>query len=163
MPKSKDILSWLLPIIGISVGIIGLGIGSENVWHSLKCESWPHTDGVIRTANIERETSRRYHASISYNYEVDHVPYTSTRIAFEVYVGDKDRAQNLADRYSVGQRVQVFYSPTHPEDAVLEPGIFGGTWTELGVGGGFFTIGGVLLVTGRKRPNSRLGCKEITS
>jgi len=153
MPKLKDRLWWLLPIIGIGVGIIGLGIGSANVWHSLKCKNWPHTDGVIRAAKIERERSRRYHVRVSYNYEVRGVPYTSTRIVFGVYVGAKDHAQNLVDRYSPGQRVQVFYSPTHPEDAVLEPGIFGGTWTELGVGGGFLTISGVLLIAGRKWPN----------
>ncbi|MBP7593115.1 MAG: DUF3592 domain-containing protein, partial [Chloroflexi bacterium] len=44
------------------------------------------------------------------------------------------KAQAILDRYPNGQRIAVFYDPTQPDKAVLEPGVSGGSYIVLGIG-----------------------------
>jgi hypothetical protein len=50
-------------------------------------------------------------------------------------------AQAILHRFPVGKKVLVHYSPGQPQQAVLEPGIHGGTWICLGVGTVFILFG----------------------
>ena len=50
-------------------------------------------------------------------------------------------AQGILNRYPVGKKVSVHYSPGDPSEAVLETGIHGGAWICLGVGTAFGLFG----------------------
>jgi hypothetical protein len=108
---------------------------------------------------------KHYDVEIYYDYNVGGIHYTGTRVAFGMnpaWCGTtdghletkgrdaKEQAQGFVARYPPGQRVSVFYSPTHPEEALLEPGIGGGTWEQLGVGFGFL-IGNIVLLIARRK------------
>jgi hypothetical protein len=141
----------------IMFGAIGLGFGGMSLWQGIRCKSWPHTDGVITSSNIERHHSTGRHShdvwgvKISYDYKVAGVSYTGTRVAFGMEESSAAHAQSFVVRYPPGKSVPVFYSPGDPESAVLETGVFGGVFIWLGVGGLFLVVGiGGLAVRHRK-------------
>lgn len=147
----------LLPLIGIGGGIYALSFGSVNLWQSIRCKSWPHADGIIRNAKSEKESSRRYSVGILYDYEVGGISYTGTRAVYWTGRSAKEEAQSFVEHYPPDKRVTVFYPPTHPEDPLLDPGIFGGTSEQfdgireqLGVGA-VFLIGCVALLIARRK------------
>ena len=123
-----------------AVGGIMLSIGSVDLYESIRCESWPQTDGIIRSATVE-STSRPYHAKIFYYYTVRAVPFIGTRVAIRSDSGPEERVEAIVRKYSPGKAVRVLYSPTHPENAVLEPGVFIDTWYKLVLGGLFLAVG----------------------
>ncbi|HEY3857860.1 MAG TPA: DUF3592 domain-containing protein [Verrucomicrobiae bacterium] len=109
---------------------------------------------------------KHYDVEIYYDYNVGGIRYTGTRVAFGINPawcgtppyghqeitggGAEEQARGLVARYPPSQHVSVFYSPTHPEETLLEPGIGGGTWAQLGFGFWFLTGNIVLLIAHRK-------------
>ncbi len=133
-------------------GLVALGFGVWNLAWSFRCAHWPTTQGVIQTAKMERHESRNktgttftYSADISYNYQVAGTNYTSTRLAFGEMSSSTDYAQRILDRFPVGRKVPVHYSPDDPRLAVLETGVHGGTWICFGVGTVFSLAGWMML------------------
>lgn len=120
------------------VGVIAIGCGAWTLLRSLRCEHWPTTEGVIETAEMGRQSSNdggdTYSANVSYSYQVAGIHYVGTRLAFAAMSASSGYARGILDRYPVGKKVPVHYSPDDPELAVLETGIHGGTWVALGVG-----------------------------
>ncbi len=82
---------------------------------------WPRTEGVITESAIHVMTgpsSRRKHRShIAYTYEVHGETFRSTQVAYDTDGGPEERA-----KYQIGQTVTVYYKPSQPGEAVLEPG-----------------------------------------
>jgi hypothetical protein len=148
---NKRFSAGALSLAGMGAGVLILGMGSIDLWQSIRCKDWPHTEGVIITAKVESGSRNRYHAAISYEYQVGRIPFFGTRIAIGgPYGSSKEDAGGVVGRYRRGERVPVFYSPRHPEYALLEPGIFGGTWEALCVGAVFVAGCGGLLIASRK-------------
>ena len=82
--------------------------------------SWPTTTGTI--TKVERfKRLLRWLPRIAYTYSVDGHPYSSERISFAAGYRPKE-VDAVLSRYSVGQSVPVSYSPSAPNEAVLEPG-----------------------------------------
>ena len=73
-------------------------------------------------------------ANISYKYRVEKITYTSSHVTLACRNYYSGYAQEFVDRYPAGGKVTVYYEPSHPELAVLESGIHGGTWVALVVG-----------------------------
>jgi hypothetical protein len=134
--RSTRAFSWFL----ILVAVIAIVFGAGNLFRGLRCEYWPATVGVIRTAEMEHiighdsNSSDTYSARITYDYQVTGLHYTSTRLAFGEMSSSPDYAQGILSRYRVGRKVPVHYDPNNPGLAVLETGIHGGTWICFGVG-----------------------------
>ena len=81
---------------------------------------WPTTTGTI--TKVERfKRLLRWLPRVAYSYSVDGKPYSSERISFAAGYRPKE-VDAVLSRYSVGQTVPVSYSPTAPQEAVLEPG-----------------------------------------
>jgi len=133
------------------IGVIAIGCGAWTFLRSLRCEHWPTTEGVVEAAEIgvqsgsDSDSGDTYSANVSYNYQVAGIRYEGTRLAFGAMSASSDYAQGILSRYPVGKKVLVHYAPDHPELAVLETGIHGGTWIGLGVGTVFVLFGWMFL------------------
>jgi hypothetical protein len=46
----------------------------------------------------------------------------------------KDTVKAAAERYPVGRTVKVYYNPSNPSEAVLEPGLWYGNFIFAGIG-----------------------------
>jgi hypothetical protein len=144
-PRGVRLFLWLFVV----VGVIALGCGAWNFVQSLRCAHWPVTEGVIRSAEMERHSDSdggdTYSASLSYDYQVADVSHTGTRWAFGAMSASSDYARRILNRYPVGKRVTVHYAPDDPSQAVLETGVHGGTWVCFGVGTVFVLVAGMFL------------------
>ena len=115
--------------------------------------SWPSTDGEIEHAATLYQTSRSpsgglsatYKADIAYRYQVNGKDYSSSAITLLDVSSTAGRAQSVVDRYPDRSKVQVFYNPDDPSDAVLEPGSSTGL-VCLYVVSAMFSIGGLFFL-----------------
>jgi len=127
------------------IGLIVLGAGVWNLVRSVRCESWPTVEGVVLSSQMELHRGNKggmtYSASIGYDYMVGRTHYNGTRVAFGSMSASAAYAQVILNRFPVGKKVPVSYSPGNPQDSVLEPGIHGGTWICFGVGSLFMLAG----------------------
>jgi hypothetical protein len=113
-------------------------------------EFWPTAPGTINHSSIAERYSTdaddnetvSYVAKVRYSYSVGHRYYQGDRVSFGGTMGDSEGriARSISTKYPVGRPVSVRYDPTHPQRAVLEPGIH--LWLLLlnivfwGIGGG---------------------------
>jgi hypothetical protein len=86
-------------------------------------QAWQQVTGTIAKADILRDTgpeSNGYSVSVLYDYVVNGVRHTGSRIAFRqrLYVRKKRAAAEL-ERYLVNSAVPVYYDPENPGHAVL--------------------------------------------
>lgn len=93
-------------------------------------QQWNAVPGTIGAASVEPRRSAdsdggyhtAYYPTVLYEYEVQGKRYVGQQITFgsQVGYGNANRAQQVVDRYAPGNRVQVYYDPTKPDQAVLE-------------------------------------------
>ncbi|HVU27426.1 MAG TPA: DUF3592 domain-containing protein [Verrucomicrobiae bacterium] len=140
-------------LISLFFGIVPVGTGVWAMIKNVQAEHWPITDGKIQTAQIVahygRHASVRYSPNVTYSYQVGDINLVGNKIAYVTYGGMsfsmRENAQIVLDRYPVGQKVSVHYSPDNPSDTVLETGIHSSVWDTLKIGSIFLGIGLVLL------------------
>jgi hypothetical protein len=122
--------------------------------------SWPKVSGRVTDAFVnhsqDAEGGNSYSPEVSYTYVVDERPFQGSRIKFgELSYSSRNRAQEIVNRYPVGQPVAVYHDPDRPERAVLEPGVSGGSYLVLGIGLLFvtlaFIIAPLILLFNRRR------------
>jgi hypothetical protein len=95
---------------------------------------WARARGTIEDSGITSQDPgskggfRKYFARVRYAYEVDGHTLHSNAIWLPNHheTGTFDEAEVLAERYFTGNQVTVYFDPSHPEVAVLEPGREGG-------------------------------------
>ncbi|MBM3144676.1 MAG: DUF3592 domain-containing protein [Chloroflexi bacterium] len=108
---------------------------------------WPAVVGVITNAIIKKNVSSdsdgytrtTYAPQIEYQYSVASQEFIGNRITFGMTktYGSKKKAEEAMASYPINARVNVFYDPQNPSDAVLDR-----------KAGGFMAgiIGGVVLI-----------------
>ncbi len=147
MVRTSSRHTRLLSLLFVFVGLIVVGIGIWIFVKSIRAEYWPVTDGIVRSAEMKSHSSRHgrasYSAEVTYDYQVAGKSYTGDKVAIGQMSASSEYARGILKRYPVGKRVSVHYSTGDPSDAVLEPGIHGGTWICLGVGT-LFTLLGIM-------------------
>lgn len=140
-PRSARPFCWLFILVGL--GIVGCGVWT--LIKSIRTNDWPITNGVIQSAHQHSESGGEggttYSAAVTYIYQVADLNYTGNKIAIGQMSSSSDYAQGILNRYPVGKKIPVHYSPTNPAEAVLETGVHGGTWI-------CFIIGTVLVLMG---------------
>ena len=147
---------WKACVILISLGLFILGaFGISNLERDRSSLHWPSTSGIIDSATLERSglngpNARFNHfwADISYDYQIAGVSYHGTRVSFgglwrgiDFNRSDKWRATRVLDHYPKGKQVTVFYDPSDPATAILEPKITDRTWISLAFGVIFLSWG----------------------
>jgi len=140
-----------LPAIFIVLGIFLFVLGQFQRRRARQVESWPTIPGVILSSELHERsstdddgtTSYTYQPVIEFSYKVMGLEYTSSqyRMGSRGTSYNHKKAESIANRYPVGQRVDVRYNPEKPTEAVLELGsasapilmIIGGVFAVLGI------------------------------
>lgn len=141
IPRGVQVFCALFAVIGLVV----VGAGGWTLVKSIRSEQWPVTDGIVQSAEMKSSSGRHggttYSAAVTYSYQVAGVSYTGAKVAIGSMSSSSAYAGGILNRYPVGKKVSVYYSPGDPSDAVLETGIHGGTWICFGVGTAFTLFG----------------------
>jgi hypothetical protein len=157
-PRKWTIILWSVILCLTVGGSVATIFGVREVLEANASKDWPTTEGKIIDSSVEYEKRPRkpgesgpskkkdYRAKISYEYWVDEVALTGSRIAYvkemsfqlkaDGLLGTQKsdtrsiersiarvRAQGIVDRYPKGKIVSVFYKPDNPKLCVLEPGL----------------------------------------
>lgn len=91
-----------------------------------KSSQWPTVQGVITVSEIlfHRGRFEGYTGNIRYRYRVGDREYLGTRRTFAaVHLGTLDGWRQVLAPYPVRKTVTVYYDPSHPDVAVLVPGL----------------------------------------
>lgn len=149
-----------LVLVAIGVGALIWGYGSYK--KSQEAKSWPTTEGKVISSEVDSRFSRskggtrsrhktNYSAKVLFEYDVDGKTYTSDKVSLAEYSSSvRSEAQQVVDKYPVNESVIVYYDPTNPEIAILEPGKLGGIVIPFIIGGMFVLCGILGAVT--KKP-----------
>jgi hypothetical protein len=138
--------------------VIGIFIMRAAIRNRRKAEestSWPSVQGTITKAWVETQEHEDDEGSVTithfpkweYEFNVSGMTYTSQNVSFGGTGGSSRElaAQERLKQYPINSQVQVFFNPSNPEEAVLEPGIQG-TMTLIILGGGLAFIMLVIIV-----------------
>ncbi len=89
--------------------------------------SWLPTQGVVISSEIQEhsainpQTNRTiFTPLVRYQYTCVGRSYTGFRISFRTHEYSRIEAQQIANRYTPGSPVTLYYDPLHPSEAVLE-------------------------------------------
>lgn len=129
---TKDILEILIPLVFIIVSIYVVMVSARSLRKANGSLRWQSTSGQIlsprkRTvhyANGARHGGGTYEAEVSdvnYSYTVDGTEYTGERISYGVG-GAHGSSKKAHAKFPPGSTVKVYYNPSDPSEAVLEPG-----------------------------------------
>jgi hypothetical protein len=105
------------------LGSVGLAWrGTLDLLHASSSRAWPKVAGQIHRS--DRQTTRQGKSetvlgAVSYSYEVDGRAFRGSTIWFGFLLGDEAARR----KYSDGVAVNVYYDPSDPALAVLQPGI----------------------------------------
>ena len=89
---------------------------------------WPSTPGLVTVSEIvfHQGKFQGYTGNIRYRYRVGARDFLGTRRSFEaVHLGTQDGWRQVLAPYAVGKIVTVYYDPSDPDVAVLQPGLVG--------------------------------------
>ena len=167
--KNLKSLFIFFGVITLFMGIVTFVPWTLNLSKSMETKNWSTTGGVILTSEIsshqesERDSNGHYRmvtyysVNIVYQYIVNGFNYSCSRVSYSTFdsTSDHNEAQQLANKYSVGKNVTVYYNPNNPSEAVLETGSTNITYVFL-ILGVILTIAGIVflyLAFRRKREN----------
>ena len=115
-----------LALTGFLFGPALIGLGTYGVYRSAGSDNWPTTQGKVIKSDVQvmGTGSRGKSFVLEYAYTVSGQPYTSNTIYFQTNTGKGHYylPRRSAD-YGKGKTVKVYYNPSDPAIAVLEPGI----------------------------------------
>ncbi|MCI0396561.1 MAG: DUF3592 domain-containing protein [Chloroflexi bacterium] len=140
MRRAGSCLGALLFLILFGGLGIGLSIWGWNILQNARASTaWPTAQGQVVSSEVTVSTSSEggdsYNPQVTFVYAVNDQQYQDDTIKFgETSYGNRNRAQEVADKYPVGATVTVYYDPSDPATAVLEPGVSGGSYLILGLG-----------------------------
>lgn len=141
-------LGWAAAILCVVAGIvISFVFGKPSLDRARSSVHWPTTGGLIESSEVGRKTDTDgqllYFTQIRYSYSVGSQPYESKT----VWVGDDFFSSNpssheeIIRQFPSNTKVTVHYDPTHPEVAVLKPGLFLSNYGLFVAGTGLMSVG----------------------
>jgi hypothetical protein len=140
--------------------LVFIGIGGVIISYAIRMAakarqslSWPSVEGEVAHSAVLYQTNTStttggaatYKADIVYRYKVNGANFSSSRISIVDFASTSGRAQSIVQRYPDQSRVLVYYNPSDPSEAVLDPGAGGGI-SLLYVVGGCFAAGGLFFL-----------------
>ncbi|MGB7342071.1 MAG: DUF3592 domain-containing protein [Phototrophicaceae bacterium] len=130
------------PVVILIYGIVGFLILSQfggQVFNYFRSTNWQQVSGTIMASNIENasDTSgERYTGNVIYTYEFDDVTYEGNQINLfgNIYVGNRDDAEQMIAPYPVGISVNPYINPNNPVQSVLDRSVSDAIWGLVGLG-----------------------------
>jgi hypothetical protein len=147
-------MNLVMTSLAIIIGIWAIVFGMLNINRAKRSERWPNASGeIVRSEiriKIDEDEGEQHRPDIQYQYSVSGVIYKASRISF----GEldhrnlkRDTAAETVKKYSVGQRVLVWYDPLDPNQATLVVGANArGSYTQLILGLIFIGVGAAKIV-----------------
>lgn len=137
--------TWMAAVLGVNT----IRTAKESL-------EWPTVDGVVDSSKLETNyvhgdnPRTEFRALVKYHYSVAGKPYHSDNVLFGGSNSSTiiDEHQEIVLRYPPGKRVQVHYKPDQPELAVLEPGVFASTFSEVVIGVVIVVVGMICIAGG---------------
>lgn len=115
-----------------------------------KTKTWPSVEGVIEDSKPTSEENDML-PYVEFSYTVNgHTHRRAQDFPKDLAAGEEFR-KTFSGRYPQGARVPVYYDPTNPEHATLEPGFISGDWMVFAFGLGMTVLGIVFLLSGTGR------------
>ena len=148
------IVPSLFSLAFVAIGGAIINYAVRTAAKARQSESWPSVEGEIAHSAVLYQTDARatdyrsaYKADISYRYKVNGRSYSSSNIShLDFSTSSTGRAQSIVQQYPDKSTVQVYYNPSNPSEAVLEPGSAGGINLLYGIGGVFAAGGSLFLL-----------------
>lgn len=115
-------------ILFILIGLVISYFTYSLLINSFESKNWPKKEGVILSSefvsSIDSDKKPIYTAEILYEYYIENIKYVgnSVTVGGLTYTSNPNYAQLLINKYQKNTKVEVFYNPKNPEQAVLEPG-----------------------------------------
>jgi hypothetical protein len=104
--------------------------------------AWPAVIGTITRAEVGTTAVGRYFADVAYTYYVGDAEFTGSKIrASDGECNIRDGAVQAIGDLTVGKQIPVFYNPSDPRKALLEPGAGCQEYVLLLVPAGMFVMG----------------------
>ena len=104
--------------------------------------AWPAVVGTVTRAEVGETAVGHYFADVAYAYRVGDTEFTGSRIrASDGESNIRDGAVQAIGDLKVGKQLSVFYNPSNPRKALLEPGAGFQEYMLLLVPAGMFVVG----------------------
>lgn len=149
----NTIFPSLFSLVFVIIGAAILRYAMRTAEKARQSESWPATEGEIaHSATLYQTDSTAtsngvatFKADVAYHYKVHGANYSSSKVALLDLASSSGRAQSIVQRYPDKAKVQVYYNPADPSEAILEPGSVAGI-NFLYFFGGIFAAAGVFFL-----------------
>jgi hypothetical protein len=126
--KPVSIKALLLRCAGILLILVSphpIYYATDRYLESSDMDNWPQTEGQVTNHKVYESETRRdvtYAVYIMYTYQVGGKSYRGERAKPDSHAMSAEERDTLLARYPVGSRHQVYYAPSDPTWAYLEPG-----------------------------------------
>jgi hypothetical protein len=143
---------FILIITGLIITYLSGGLIIEG----LQSTGWPHAEGTISYSEVGSFQSCNTHsgcttsqlAEVGYNFSVNGSKYIGNNIATG---GPSGNPYAIVANYSTGSKVTVYYSPSDPNNSVLQPGLQSNTIFYIFIGLLLIAVPSFFIMGARKR------------
>ncbi len=137
-------------IFGLVLAVIGYFVaftfGKPILDNAKASQKWPTVPGEITRSAVSTKRSNgktTYGFDVEYRYKVEGQELTCSNVFFggNSSSSDSTAAYRVTRRYSKHTKVEVYYDPQQPANAVLEPGAHWQSYLLYGIGLAFLVVG----------------------
>jgi len=149
----KELLLSITAIIMFVGGPLFLILGLYGFFKSIATTNWHQTNAVVVSSGLRAESEDdEYRFEIEYRYKVDGVDYHSNTLYMKAIM-NKKKAYSIINKFYLkddevinprdfppGKVITIYYDPENHKSAVVIPGVGGGIWAMMIMGGVFLLI-----------------------
>jgi hypothetical protein len=142
-----------------AVGLVTTALTGFFILRALRARRWQQTSGTVLESHIEqirddprRAAGLRYRLRVRYRYEAGGQEFTGDRLSFfgsDVRHSTRTRAAAHRNQIIRGDKIDLWYDPADPSQAVNDRGIPWAFWFAFAIGLIFLLGGSVPLLLGR--------------
>lgn len=132
----------VLPLMFIAFGVLVCLYVLRTFQDGVASHDWPTVQGTVIESEL-RGAGDDERLSIVFQFTVEDEQYEESGAVFGT-LWRSSQKRDFQRRYPAGSTVAVYYKPSDPGRAVLEPGVYGaGIIRGIGAFGGVFVVAGI--------------------
>lgn len=131
-------------------GLVATIYGWIIIAKARKTKTWPSVEGIIEESRLTSEENDLL-PYVEFSYTVDGRSLRRAQEFPKDLVPGEEFRKTFVEKYPRGARVPVYYDPTAPDRATLEPGFISGDWMVFAFGLGMTVLGIFFLLSGAGR------------